>query len=200
MMNAESLSPSLSVTTEIEFFAASKLIVPSPLASIVWKSLRTCTEKAYEIGMEITWNNIEIRKILDYQRKLKVKFPTIWKDERQRREEWRRKEQEPEERRYMWTKCWESRKSLLRNIANVFPMIRGSGGSKSTLAKAAGAEPPGQMRNKKLHAAVTRNAFWSQNGKKKTVSAHFLDVGGGKIARHSMAHRCGAKHIYKSNC
>jgi len=28
----------------------------------------------------------------------------------------------------------------------VFPMIRGSGGSKSRLAKAAGAEPSGQMR------------------------------------------------------
>ena len=29
----------------------------------------------------------------------------------------------------------------------VFPMICGSGGSKSTLAKAAGAEPSGQMRD-----------------------------------------------------
>ena len=31
----------------------------------------------------------------------------------------------------------------------VFPMICGSGGSKSNLAKAAGAEPAGQMRDKK---------------------------------------------------
>lgn len=117
MMNAESLSPSLSVTTKIQLFAASKLIVPSPLASIVWKSLRTCTERAYEIGIEII---IETRKIFDYQRKLKVKFPTIWKDERQRREQWRQKEKEPEERRYMWTRCWESRKSLSRNISKCF--------------------------------------------------------------------------------
>ena len=43
-------------------------------------------------------------------------------------------------------------------LVNVFPMIRGSGRSKSTLAKAVGAEPPGQMRIK-LHAAVTRNTF-----------------------------------------
>ena len=34
------------------------------------------------------------------------------------------------------------------------PMICGSGGSKSRLAKAAGAEPAGQMRDEKLHAVV----------------------------------------------
>ena len=33
----------------------------------------------------------------------------------------------------------------------VFPMFCGSGGSKSRLAKAAGAETPGQMRHEKLH-------------------------------------------------
>ena len=35
-----------------------------------------------------------------------------------------------------------------------FPMICGSGGSKSRLAKAAGAEPAGQIRDEKLHAVV----------------------------------------------
>ena len=44
----------------------------------------------------------------------------------------------------------------------VFPMICGSGGSKSRLAKTAGAEPAGQMRDEKLHAAVARNTFPSQ--------------------------------------
>jgi len=39
----------------------------------------------------------------------------------------------------------------------VFPMICGSGGLKSRLAKAAGAEPAGQMRNEKLHAVVARS-------------------------------------------
>ena len=39
----------------------------------------------------------------------------------------------------------------------VFPMIWGSGGSKSRLAKAAGAEPAGQMRDEKLHAVVARS-------------------------------------------
>ena len=43
-----------------------------------------------------------------------------------------------------------------------FPMICGSGGSKSRLAKAAGAEPAGQMRADKLHAVVARSTFPSQ--------------------------------------
>ena len=35
-----------------------------------------------------------------------------------------------------------------------FPMICDSRGSKSNFAKAASAEPPGQMRNEELHAVV----------------------------------------------
>ena len=38
-------------------------------------------------------------------------------------------------------------------LHRVFPMIRGCGKSKSMLAKAAGAEPSGQMRDEKLHEA-----------------------------------------------
>ena len=38
-------------------------------------------------------------------------------------------------------------------------MIWGSGGSKSRLAKAAGAEPAGQMRDEKVHAVVARSTF-----------------------------------------
>ena len=45
----------------------------------------------------------------------------------------------------------------------VFPMICGSGGSKSRLAKAVGAEPAGQMRDEKLHAVVARSTFRSEN-------------------------------------
>ena len=41
----------------------------------------------------------------------------------------------------------------------VFPVVCGSGGSKSRLAKAAGAETSGQMRNEKLHAVVARSTF-----------------------------------------
>ena len=55
----------------------------------------------------------------------------------------------------------------------VFPMICGSGGSKSRLATAAGAEPSGQMRDEKLHAVVAQSIFPSQNVKNTTCSNHF---------------------------
>ena len=51
----------------------------------------------------------------------------------------------------------------------VFPMICGSGGSKSRLAKAAGAEPSGQMRDEKLHAVVAQSTFRSQNAQNRTT-------------------------------
>ena len=74
-------------------------------------------------------------------------------------------------------------------------MICGSGGSKSRLAKAAGAEPAGQMRDdnctplwRKAHLQVkmyktpgSRSTFW-------------------KLGCQKSARRCGAKHISKSKC
>ena len=74
-------------------------------------------------------------------------------------------------------------------------MICGSGGSKNRLAKAAGAESPVQMRNKKLHAAVAQNAFSSQDVQNTPASDHSWKSGFGKMAR-----RCGAKYIFKSKC
>ena len=53
------------------------------------------------------------------------------------------------------------------------PMICGSGGSKSRLAKVAGAEPCGQMRDEKLHAVVARSTFPSQNAQSTPTSDHF---------------------------
>ena len=52
-------------------------------------------------------------------------------------------------------------------------MICGSGGSKSRLARAAGAEPAGQMRDEKLHAVVARSTFASQNVENTLASDHF---------------------------
>ena len=84
-----------------------------------------------------------------------------------------------------------------RNVAKhcVFPMICGSGGSKSRLAKAAGAEPAGQMRDEKLHAVVARSTFPSQNVQNTPWSDHFW-----KLRCRKSARRCGAKHISKSKC
>ena len=55
----------------------------------------------------------------------------------------------------------------------VFPMICGSGGSKSRFAKAAGAEPSSQMRDEKVHAVVARSTFPSQNIQNTSASDHF---------------------------
>ena len=77
----------------------------------------------------------------------------------------------------------------------VFPMICGSGGSKSRLAKAAGAEPAGQMRDEKLHAVLARSTFRSQNVQKTPAPDHFW-----KLRCRKSARRCGAKHIAKSKC
>ena len=68
----------------------------------------------------------------------------------------------------------------------VFPMIWGSEGSKGRLAKAAGAEPAGQMRDEKLHAVVVQSTWCSE---------HFW-----KLRCRKSVRRCGAKHISKSKC
>ena len=88
--------------------------------------------------------------------------------------------------------AWKGRKVAKHCI---FPMIWGSGGSKSRLAKAAGAEPAGQMRNEKLHAVVARSTFPSQNVQNTPGADHLWQLRCRKSAR-----RCGAKHISKSKC
>ena len=112
----------------------------------------------------------------------------------------------------------------------VFPMICGSGGSKSRLAKAAGAEPCGQMRGENLRAVVARSTFGSQNVQATSESEHFwtlrCDVEKlyALVARRTLgsqnvqttpcsehfwtltlrcrkiARRGGAKHLWKSKC
>ena len=77
----------------------------------------------------------------------------------------------------------------------VFPMICVSGGSKSRLAKVAGAEPAGQMRDEKLHAVMARSTFASEKVKKTSRSGHFW-----KLRCRKSVRRCGAKHISKSKC
>ena len=89
----------------------------------------------------------------------------------------------------------DARKDRKVAIHCVFPMICGSGGSKSRLAKAAGAEPAGQMRHEKVHAVVARSTFPSQNGQNTRGADHFW-----KLRCRKSARRCGAKHISKAKC
>ena len=74
-----------------------------------------------------------------------------------------------------------------------FQWFCGSGG-KSRLAKAAGAEPSGQMRDEKVHVVVARSTFWSvvarstfrsQNVQNTPGSDHFWKLRCRKSARWS---------------
>ena len=64
---------------------------------------------------------------------------------------------------------------------------------RSRLAKAAGAGVAVQQRNEKSHAFVARSTFASQNAQ-NTTAHRFCHLRCRKIA-----HRCGPKHIFKSN-
>ena len=143
---------------------------------------------------------------------------------------WKSRWEESEKRRVQEERRSEKRKSQKKEDAGarkgrkvaihcVFPMIRGSGGSKSRLAKAAGAEPSGKMRDEKLHAVVARSTkssfgallevemlkkctqLWREehvevkmyNTHTHTMFGPLLEVEMWKSAR-----RCGAKQISKS--
>ena len=74
-------------------------------------------------------------------------------------------------------------------------MVCGSGGWKSRLAKAAGAEAAGQMGDEKVHAVVARSTFPSENVQNTPGPDHFW-----KLRCRKSARRCGAKHMSKSKC
>ena len=89
------------------------------------------------------------------------------------REKRRLEERRSEKRKSQKKEDADARKG--RKVAKhcVFPMICSSGGSKSRLAKAAGAEPSGQMRDENVHAVVARSTFRSQNAQNTSASDHF---------------------------
>ena len=104
-------------------------------------------------------------------------------EEAERRERVRRKKMQVRE------KVGKSRSTVF------FSWFCGSEGLKSRLAKAAGAEPAGEMRDEKVHAVVARSTFRSQNVQNTSASDHFW-----KLRCRKSARRCGAKHILKSKC
>jgi len=160
---------------------------------------------------------------------LEVKLLTLWTDgkaevgrvrEEKRREEERRSEKRKSQRK----EDAGARKGIRGAIHCVFQVVCGSGGSKSRLAKAAGAEPSGQMRDEKLDAVVARGTFGSQNVENTPGSDHFWELRCEKVhavvarstfpsqnAQNSSVsehfwkltcrksrRRCDAKHISKS--
>ena len=150
-----------------------------------------------------------------------------WKAEMGRVREKRRVEQRRSEKRKSQKKedqCARKGRKVAKH--HVFQMICGSGGSKSRLAKAAGAETAGQMRDEKF-TPLWREAHFEV----KMYKAHQLRTTFGswdvvkvhavvarstfrsqnvqnttcsdhfwKLRCRKSARRCGAKHISKSKC
>ena len=107
---------------------------------------------------------------------VKSNFRQYGQVEKQRWEEsekWEKKKEDQRRERVRGKKMQVREKG--RKVAKhcVFPMICGTGGFKSRLAKAAGAKPSGQMRDEKLHTVVARSTFPSQNGTSTPTSDHF---------------------------
>ena len=99
---------------------------------------------------------------------MEAKLPTIWKDEKgtARKKLGRGESQKGENKmekirneEFQTREAAGARKG--REVAKhcVFPMICGSGGSKSRLAKAAGAEPARQMEDENFHTIVAQSTF-----------------------------------------
>ena len=147
-----------------------------------------------------------------------------WEESETRSQEVRRSEKRKSEKQEEAV----ARKGRKVAIHCVFPVICGSGGSKSGLAKAAGAEAAGQTRDEKLHAVVARSTCRNQNVQNTPGSDHFWKLRCRKSARccgaivarstfpsqnvqsapfsdhfwklrcRKSARRCGANHVSKS--
>ena len=113
-----------------------------------------------------------------------VKLPTIWTDgkaevRRVREEKGRRRS---EKRKSQKKEAPGARKGGKVAKHCVFFNACDSG-SKSRLAKAAGAEPSGEMRNQKLHALVAQSKFEVKKTKKASRPEHFWKLRSKKCTR-----------------
>ena len=149
------------------------------------------------ITMVMTSSCIQPAKTVIIEGSLEVKLPTIWTDEKQRCEESaKRREEERRSKKRKSQKKEDPGAPKGRKVAKhcVFRMICGSGGSKSRLAKAAGAEPAGQMRDEKLHALWREAHFQVKMCKTHQVRTTFgswdvekVHAGGGAAEPHGEA-------------
>ena len=115
-----------------------------------------------------------------------------WEEPEERREE---EERRSEKRKNQKKEDAGARKSRKVAIHCVFSNGLCLQRVEKWLAKAAGADTSGQMKDEKLHAVVARRAFPSQNVQNTPGCEHFL-----KLRCRKSARRCGAKHISKSKC
>ena len=100
-----------------------------------------------------------------------------WKAEMGRvREKRRVEERRSEKRKSQKKEDADAQKGRKVTKHYVFQWFVAPEGRKSRLAKAAGAEPSGQMRDEKLHAVVARRTFPNQNVQTHTRFGPLLEV------------------------
>ena len=85
----------------------------------------------------------------------------------------------------------------------VFQILSGSGGSKSRLAKAVGAEPAGHMRNEKLHALAARSTCgsekWNTFGRSDVEKVHAVVAQSTFGSKNCEMLPC-SEHFWKLRC
>ena len=86
----------------------------------------------------------------------------------------------------------KGRKVAKHSVFPCFSNVLCSVGSNSRLAKAAGAEVAGQMRDEELHAVVAGNTLRSRDVQIMAVPEHSWKWRCRKSTRH-----CGAKHVFQ---
>ena len=150
-----------------------------------------------------------------------------WKAEQGRAREKRKIRREKSRRERVRRKKMQMREKVGKSQNTVFfPMIWGSGGSKSRLARAAGAEPAGQMRDENCtplwREAHLQVKMYKTPGSRTTFGSWDVEKVHAVVARSTFrsqnvqntpcsdhfwklkcrksARRCGAKHMSKSKC
>ena len=117
-----------------------------------------------------------------------------WKSRGGKSQGWEAKKWEDQRRERVGSKKMQVAKKVGKSRCTVFFQWFGAPeGRKLNLAKAAGAEPAGQMRDEKLHAVVARSAFSSQNVQNTPGSDHFWKI----LEVETSKERCAAKHKSK---
>ena len=126
---------------------------------------------------------------------LEVKLPTLWTDGKAEVGRARERERERRKKIQVREKVGKSRNTVFFQCFV----------AKSRLAKVAGAEPCGQMRDEKLHAVVVRSIFPSQNVQNKPCSDNFWKLRRAVVARSAFgSQKCkkltGSDHFWKLKC
>ena len=121
---------------------------------------------------------------------LNSKLPTIWTVEKQMRQAVKSKVKRCTSAKVRRKKTHPRQMLEKSRHAVFFQWFVCRVSRKSRPVKAAGAEVGAERRHQKLHAAVAKSTFGSENAQKLTVSEHFLKFCCRKIAR-----RCGETRI-----